>query len=98
MRCIIAFYYLFIIKGETDIDQLAVVIRSLGTPTEATWPGLTALPDYNKISFPPAKPLPWSTLLPDASPTTIDLARQFLIYDSDKRLSAKQVINSIRYN
>ncbi|XP_075223213.1 cyclin-dependent kinase 20-like isoform X2 [Lycorma delicatula] len=78
--------------GETDIDQLAIVLRSLGTPTEASWPGLTSLPDYNKISFPPARPLPWSTLLPDASPTTIDLARQFLVYDTEKRLSAKKAL------
>lgn len=56
------------------------------------WPGLTSLPDYNKISFPPAKPLSWSTLLPDASPSTIDLARQFLNYDSEKRISAEKVV------
>ncbi|XP_039283423.1 cyclin-dependent kinase 20 isoform X2 [Nilaparvata lugens] len=78
--------------GETDIDQLAIVLRGLGTPTESIWPGLTNLPDYNKISFPPARPLPWSTLLPDSSPVLVDLAKHLLVYDADKRLTASQAL------
>lgn len=37
--------------GDSEIDQLFQIFRTLGTPTEVTWPGVTQLPDY-KGSFP----------------------------------------------
>lgn len=37
--------------GDSEIDQLFRIFRTLGTPTEATWPGVTELPDY-KWNFP----------------------------------------------
>lgn len=37
--------------GDSEIDQLFRIFRTLGTPDEAAWPGVTALPDY-KPSFP----------------------------------------------
>ncbi|XP_029067507.1 cyclin-dependent kinase 3 isoform X2 [Monodon monoceros] len=37
--------------GDSEIDQLFRIFRTLGTPNEAMWPGVTQLPDY-KGSFP----------------------------------------------
>lgn len=37
--------------GDSEIDQLFRIFRTLGTPTEVTWPGVTQLPDY-KENFP----------------------------------------------
>uniref|UniRef100_A0A8C8SUD6 cyclin-dependent kinase n=1 Tax=Pelusios castaneus TaxID=367368 RepID=A0A8C8SUD6_9SAUR len=37
--------------GDSEIDQLFRIFRTLGTPTEAAWPGVTQLPDY-KRNFP----------------------------------------------
>ncbi|GFO11454.1 hypothetical protein PoB_003795900 [Plakobranchus ocellatus] len=37
--------------GDSEIDQLFRIFRTLGTPDEASWPGVTSLPDY-KSSFP----------------------------------------------
>lgn len=37
--------------GDSEIDQLFRIFRTLGTPDEAAWPGVTAMPDY-KPSFP----------------------------------------------
>ncbi|KAG0433861.1 hypothetical protein HPB47_019531, partial [Ixodes persulcatus] len=37
--------------GDSEIDQLFRIFRTLGTPTEDTWPGVSKLPDY-KSSFP----------------------------------------------
>ncbi|KAK9509072.1 hypothetical protein O3M35_006471 [Rhynocoris fuscipes] len=79
--------------GETDIDQLALVIKCLGSPNETNWPGHKTLPDYNKISFAPSKPIPWTTLLPGASQSAIDLVKSFVIYNSRKRLPASQALN-----
>ncbi|KAL6422128.1 hypothetical protein ACFW04_010877 [Cataglyphis niger] len=78
--------------GETDIEQLAIVLKYLGSPTSESWPGLTSLPDYNKISFPYHKGTTWENIIQDAQPEAIDLIRQILIYNSSKRLTAEQVL------
>lgn len=36
-------------QGNTDIEQLALVIKVLGSPRAKDWPELESLPDYNKI-------------------------------------------------
>ena len=36
--------------GDSEIDEIFRIFRVLGTPTEAMWPGVTALPDY-KVSL-----------------------------------------------
>lgn len=50
------------------------------------------LPDYNKITFPENPPIPFEEILPDASPEAIDLVKQFLVYPSKKRISAKKAL------
>ncbi|XP_067843927.1 cyclin-dependent kinase 2-like isoform X3 [Heptranchias perlo] len=37
--------------GDSEIDQLFRIFRTLGTPNESVWPGVTQLPDY-KANFP----------------------------------------------
>lgn len=37
--------------GDSEIDQLFRIFRTLGTPGEEEWPGVTQLPDY-KSTFP----------------------------------------------
>jgi cell cycle related kinase len=78
--------------GETDIQQLCCVLSVLGTPTEEVWPGMTQLPDYNKISFTNFPSVPFERLLPDASPTAIDLLSRFLVYSSKDRLPASEAL------
>lgn len=36
-------------QGNTDIEQLALVIKTLGSPDPKEWPEVLTLPDYNKI-------------------------------------------------
>lgn len=76
--------------GDTDIEQLSLVIRALGTPNETIWPSLTELPDYNKIEFPNYDPIPFEDLVPDACKESVDLLKRFLVYRSDRRLRAKE--------
>ena len=78
--------------GDTDIEQLSLVIRALGTPSEATWPSLTELPDYNKIEFPFYEPIPFDELVPDACNEAVKLIELFLVYRSDKRIRAKDAL------
>ncbi|XP_033219829.1 cyclin-dependent kinase 20-like isoform X2 [Belonocnema kinseyi] len=74
--------------GETDIEQLAIVLRHLGSPTKETWPEVTTLPDYNKITFPYHKGITWEEVIPDAQSEAVDLVRNILLYNSCKRLTA----------
>ena len=78
--------------GDNDIQQLCRVLSVLGTPNETTWPGLTELPDYNKISFSEFARVPFEELVPDASPDAVDLLSRFLVYDSKARLSAREAL------
>lgn len=47
--------------GDSEIDQLYRIFRTLGTPDENIWPGVSYLPDY-KSNFPKWE----SPNLPDA--------------------------------
>lgn len=55
-------------QGETDIDQLACVLRNLGTPTVENWPEASSYPDFDKIHFEEVQSQHPSLLVPDASP------------------------------
>ena len=37
--------------GDSEIDQLFRIFRTLGTPDEMNWPGISSMPDY-KACFP----------------------------------------------
>lgn len=82
----------FILQGESDIEQLAIVIKSLGSPSEDTWPGLHLLPDYGKIAFPKSKGKSWKILVPDSPPGALELLKSLLLYNPKDRLTCEQVI------
>jgi len=39
--------------GRSELDQLGRIFRVLGTPTREAWPGVIALPDWDKVRFEP---------------------------------------------
>ncbi|XP_061186533.1 cyclin-dependent kinase 20-like [Saccostrea echinata] len=78
--------------GENDIEQLCQVLRVLGTPNEKIWPGISELPDYNKITFPENNPIPLEEIVPDASCEALDLLKKFLVYPTKQRISAKEAL------
>ncbi|CAK9805966.1 Cyclin-dependent kinase 20 [Anthophora plagiata] len=78
--------------GETDIEQLAIVLKYLGTPTSETWPDLSILPDYNKITFPYHKGITWENIIKDTEPEAVDLISKILLYNSTKRLTADEAL------
>ncbi|PBC25270.1 cyclin-dependent kinase 20 isoform X1 [Apis cerana] len=84
--------------GETDIEQLAIVLKYLGSPTSETWPDLSILPDYNKITFPYHKGISWEKIIEDSEPEAIDLISKILIYNSSKRLSASEALRHIYFH
>lgn len=80
--------------GDSEIDELFRIFRTLGTPTEQMWPGVTSLPDY-KSSFPKWPANKVARVVPSMAkdPHAVDLLTQMLHYDPVKRISAKAALN-----
>lgn len=58
--------------GDSEIDEIFRICRLLGTPTDAIWPGVQALPDY-KSTFPQWAPKDFETQIPNLDPVSCDL-------------------------
>lgn len=75
--------------GDSEIDQLFRVFRTLGTPDENTWPGVSSMPDY-KTTFPK-----WATrkiTIPTLSEEGHNLLQKMLTYEPSERVSAKMAL------
>lgn len=67
--------------GDSEIDELFRIFRIMGTPDEASWPGVTELPDY-KTSFPKWRPQSLHKVVPQLDHVGLDLlsvGRCFLV-------------------
>ncbi|KAH9389736.1 PREDICTED: cyclin-dependent kinase 1-A-like [Rhagoletis zephyria] len=74
--------------GDSEIDQLFRIFRTLGTPIDEQWPGVSSLPDY-KCSFPTWRDNILHTVLPGVEGEALELIKSMLVYDPQKRISAK---------
>ncbi|KAF9338245.1 TFIIH complex serine/threonine-protein kinase subunit kin28 [Podila minutissima] len=78
------------LPGNTDMDQLETMFRALGTPSEAEWPGISLLPSYVSFKFYPKTPQ--RLLFTAAAPDTLELLESMLIYDPNRRISAREAL------
>lgn len=62
--------------------------RTLGTPTEAVWPGVSLLKDY-KSAFPKWQAAALNKVVPTTDPLALDLLSKMLAYDPNQRITAK---------
>lgn len=77
--------------GDSEIDQLFRIFRTLTTPTESIWPGVSSLPDY-KSTFPNWKTNTLSQSVKHLDAAGLDLLQSMLIYDPAKRIAAKTAL------
>ncbi|KAJ6977680.1 hypothetical protein NC653_029547 [Populus alba x Populus x berolinensis] len=91
--------------GKGEIDQLDKIFKTLGTPNETIWPGLSKLPGakanfvkqpYNQLrkKF-PFTPFTGSPVLSDSG---FDLLNSLLTYDPEKRITADDALNHPWFN
>ena len=64
--------------GETDINQLGRIIRTMGSIDTGDWPEAEELPDWHKISFSACNATLLQELLPNASTASIELLQEML--------------------
>ncbi|KAF9903658.1 negative regulator of the PHO system [Linnemannia zychae] len=97
--CIMAEMYLGrpIFAGSNNQDELIKIFKVMGTPTEETWPGVSKLSEYRK-DFPYYPPKPLSTVVPMIDTFGMDLLLQMLIYQPQKRITAKDALNHVYFN
>ncbi|XP_008410077.1 cyclin-dependent kinase 17 isoform X2 [Poecilia reticulata] len=94
--------------GSTVEDELHLIFRLLGTPTEDSWPGISSIDEFRSYKFSKYKPQPLINHAP--SPHTesgneqvfvvmprldndgIELLSSFLKYESKKRISADEAM------
>jgi len=77
--------------GDSEIDQLFRIFRTMGTPTEDLWHGVTSLPDF-KPNFPKWKKADITKTIPGADALALDLLEKMLIYEPAHRISAKDAL------
>lgn len=78
-------------SGDSEIDQLFRVFRTLGTPDENCWPGCSKLNDY-KSTFPKWAPQDMTTILHMLDMEGHDLLSKLLTYEPESRMSAKRAL------
>jgi len=80
--------------GDSEIDTLFRIFRTLGTPTCEMWPGLRGLL-YFKSTFPSWAPKGWANirnLAQQIGTAGLDLLEQGMVYDPARRLSARRAL------
>ncbi|XP_033105761.1 cyclin-dependent kinase 2-like [Anneissia japonica] len=78
--------------GDSEIDQLFRIFRTLGTPDDNTWPGVTKLPDF-KSTFPKWNAQDINKIVPTLDKDGKNLLSQMLCFVPERRITAKSALN-----
>lgn len=76
--------------GETDIQQMDMIFRALGTPTEKEWPGMSKLPGF--LEFPRHPRTALSSLFSAASADALGLLEGLLALDPCSRIDCDEAL------
>ncbi|XP_032828300.2 cyclin-dependent kinase 17-like isoform X2 [Petromyzon marinus] len=76
--------------GSTVEDELLLIFRMLGTPSEDTWPAILAHEEYKAYKFPKYKAEPLINHAPRLDADGLDLLSKLLQYEARRRVSAEE--------
>uniref|UniRef100_A0A3B3URD6 Cyclin dependent kinase 17 n=1 Tax=Poecilia latipinna TaxID=48699 RepID=A0A3B3URD6_9TELE len=71
--------------GSTVEDELHLIFRLLGTPTEENWPGISTIEEFKSYNFPKYKPQPLINHAPRLDSDGIELLLAFLRVSVNQR-------------
>ncbi|KZZ97521.1 Cell division control protein 2 (Cyclin-dependent protein kinase) [Moelleriella libera RCEF 2490] len=83
--------------GDSEIDEIFKIFRTLGTPDDEVWPGVTSYPDF-KSSFPKWKRDYRHALCQNLDERGLEMLESMLVYDPSTRLSAKAACRHPYFN
>jgi len=81
--------------GKTETQQMELIFKLCGTPNEHTWPGVSKLPEYKKLSE--TGKGRYLNKIDDIyghwNPKALDLLKKMLTPDPEKRISATDALD-----
>ncbi|XP_065115260.1 cyclin-dependent kinase 18 [Paramisgurnus dabryanus] len=75
--------------GSTIKEELHLIFRLMGTPTEETWPGISTNEEFKSYLFPQYRAQALINHVPRLDTEGIDLLTALLLYDTKLRISAE---------
>lgn len=83
-----------LLPGKTELNQLELIFKLLGTPNEKIWPGFSKLSKADTIrAFPVYIYNNLSQQFPQLSANGIDLLSRMLTFDPSKRITAAKALD-----
>jgi cyclin-dependent kinase len=76
----------------SELALIFSIFKTLGTPDETTWPEAKRFPDWGKMQFTNFLGKSWENLLPTASKDERDFVSRLLLYESGKRMTAREAL------
>ncbi|XP_032898703.1 cyclin-dependent kinase 18 [Amblyraja radiata] len=83
--------------GSTVKEELHLIFRLLGTPTEDTWSGITSNEEFKTYNFPYYRPQPMINHVPRLDAEGLDLFANLLLYEAKKRISAEDALRHVYF-
>lgn len=87
-----------VFPGSNAEEELLLIWKTLGTPTEATWPGISKNKDFISVGYPYYDPQPLTLLVPRLDSEGLDLLNQLLQYQSKNRIPASNAMRHIFFS
>lgn len=84
-----------LLRGSSESEQISLIVKLLGKPSERIWPGLRELSGFQESGLSQLPEQPYSHLaseFPNLGPEGLDLLNGLLTYCPEKRLTAREAL------